>query len=224
MTDINDRPIDEPAKTRKVQKNPGAWQADAERPELSSELMEFAELLFFAYRDFISDSDVILDELGFGRAHHRVLHFVNRYPGLRVAALLNILKITKQSLARVLKQLIDEDYIEQYEGHRDRRVRLLYPTKKGSILARRLAEPQMRRISRALKTAGSSTDNVLRQYFLAMIKDTERPHVVRLIERGHKDAEAGGAGMKQAAKAVSRKRRALQPVSSSPRKPDTELK
>src|SRR5215208_8436411 len=73
---------------------------------------DLIELLFFAYRDFVSDPDEVLGKLGFGRAHHRVLHFVNRNPSIKVANLLDILKITKQSLGRVLKQLIDEGYIE----------------------------------------------------------------------------------------------------------------
>ena len=93
------------------------------------------ELLFFAYRDFTSDPDQILADYGFGRAHHRVLHFVNRMPGLTVAELLDVLKITKQSLARVLKQLIDTGYIVQVQGPRDRRQRELYPTAKGRALA-----------------------------------------------------------------------------------------
>src|SRR5262245_12863544 len=84
------------------------------------------ELLFFAYRDFISDPDDALAKIGFGRAHHRVLHFVNRNPGMKVAELLDILKITKQSLGRVLKQLVDEGYVVQKEGSNDRRQRLLF--------------------------------------------------------------------------------------------------
>jgi DNA-binding MarR family transcriptional regulator len=108
------------------------------------------ELLFFAYRDFTSDPDQILEEYGFGRAHHRVLHFVNRMPGLTVAELLDVLKITKQSLARVLKQLIDTGYIVQVQGPRDRRQRELYPTAKGRALALDLARPQSSRIAKAL--------------------------------------------------------------------------
>src|SRR5437868_2870908 len=91
---------------------------------------DIIELLFFAYRDFISDPDDVLVKLGFGRAHHRVLHFVNRNPGMKVAELLEILKITKQSLARVLRQLIQEGYILQREGAKDRRQRLFYVTPK----------------------------------------------------------------------------------------------
>lgn len=111
---------------------------------------EIIELLFFAYRDFISDPDAILDTYGFGRAHHRVVHFVNREPGLTVAALLETLKITKQSLARVLKQLIDSGYIEQVAGPEDRRQRRLFPTQSGRELALALARPQSRRIAGAL--------------------------------------------------------------------------
>jgi DNA-binding MarR family transcriptional regulator len=111
---------------------------------------ELIELLFFAYRDFISDPDIILEKSGFGRAHHRVVHFVNRDPGMTVADLLETLKITKQSLARVLKQLIDSGYIAQKEGPDDRRQRRLYPTRAGRALALELARPQSRRIAGAL--------------------------------------------------------------------------
>eukprot|EP01035_Chromulina_nebulosa_P060742 gene60742-83084_t len=111
---------------------------------------EIIELLFFAYRDFISDPDAILEKSGFGRAHHRVVHFVNRRPGMTVADLLDTLKITKQSLARVLKQLIDSGYIAQREGPDDRRQRRLYPTTAGRQLALALAGPQSRRIAEAV--------------------------------------------------------------------------
>src|SRR5215218_8119949 len=95
---------------------------------------DIIELLFFAYRDFVGDADHELEAFGFGRAHHRVLHFVHRYPGLKVADLLDVLRITKQSLGRVLKQLLDEDYIVQKTGNNDRRQRLLYATPKGEAL------------------------------------------------------------------------------------------
>src|SRR5215831_8251999 len=94
-------------------------------------IWDIIELLFFAYRDFVSDPDEVLAKLGFGRAHHRVLHFVNRNPGIKVADLLDILKITKQSLGRVLKQLIDEGYVVQREGAQDRRQRLLHVSSAG---------------------------------------------------------------------------------------------
>jgi DNA-binding MarR family transcriptional regulator len=112
---------------------------------------EIIEAFFFAYRDFVSDPDAILEKSGFGRAHHRVVHFVNREPGMTVADLLDTLKITKQSLARVLKQLVDSGYIQQVAGPEDRRQRKLYPTRAGRDLAIALAEPQSRRIARAFQ-------------------------------------------------------------------------
>lgn len=114
---------------------------------------EIIELLFFAYRDFTSDPDAILEKSAMGRAHHRVVHFVNREPGMTVAALLEILNITKQSLARVLKDLIDKGYICQIAGPEDRRQRKLYPTPSGRELALALAAPQQKRIARALEGA-----------------------------------------------------------------------
>src|ERR1700754_3496112 len=109
-------------------------------------IWDVIELLFFAYSDFIGDPDDVLAKFGFGRAHHRVLHFVNRNPGMKVAELLDLLKITKQSLGRVLKQLIDQGYIIQREGANDRRQRLLYVPAKGEALAMKLAGLQTERI------------------------------------------------------------------------------
>lgn len=108
------------------------------------------EQLFFAYRDFVGEPDAVLAELGFGRAHHRVLHFVHRNPGMTVAVLLEILQITKQSLARVLKHLIETGYIVQEEGTLDRRQRLLHTTEKGAELAERFIAIQSSRIKGAL--------------------------------------------------------------------------
>src|SRR6202451_386973 len=85
-------------------------------PERAEPYWDLIELLFFAYRDFVGDPDDVLATLGFGRAHHRVLHFINRNPGMKVADLLDVLKITKQSLGRVLKQLVDDGYVTQREG------------------------------------------------------------------------------------------------------------
>src|SRR5258708_23104126 len=98
---------------------------------LAPPIWDIIELLFFAYRDFVGDPDEVLSKLAFGRAHHRVLHFVNRNPGMKVADLLDILNITKQSLGRVLKQLVDQGFVIQKEGEQDRRQRLLYVTAKG---------------------------------------------------------------------------------------------
>jgi DNA-binding MarR family transcriptional regulator len=144
-------------------------------------LVEYVELLFFAYRDFTGEADAVLAEFGFGRAHHRVLHFVNRRPGLRVADLLDILKITKQSLARVLKQLVDEGYVLQQAGEADRRERLLYLTAKGSALADKLVALQIRRVAEALAEAGAGAGPVARQFLASMIAEPERPRIERLI-------------------------------------------
>lgn len=137
------------------------------------------ELFFFAYRDFTSDPDQILDTYGFGRAHHRVVHFVNRMPGLTVAELLDVLKITKQSLARVLKQLIDMGYVVQIPGPRDRRQRELYPTVKGRELALALAAPQSRRIANALGEL-AATDRSCVETFLKSMVD---PHLRAQIDK-----------------------------------------
>lgn len=141
------------------------------------ETVPFAELLFFAYRDFTTDADAILLEYGFGRAHHRVLHFVTRSPGLRIADLLQILKITKQSLARVLRQLLDEDIITQRAGSQDRRERLLYATEKGAELAARLAAMQSQRIENALQKAGPEAEQTVKRFLFNMIKRADQKAV-----------------------------------------------
>jgi DNA-binding MarR family transcriptional regulator len=155
-------------------------------------LWDVIELLFFAYRDFVGDPDDVLSKFGFGRAHHRVLHFVNRNPGMKVADLLDILKITKQSLGRVLKQLIDQGYVEQKEGERDRRQRLLYATPKGAELALRLAHLQTTRISAALAELGPGAHEAARKFLTAMIDAEGRVRVLRLIDRAERARPARG--------------------------------
>lgn len=147
-----------------------------------AEHLELIELLFFAYRDFISEPDAILDGYGFGRAHHRVLHFVDHHPGLSVADLLDILKITKQSLARVLKQLIDQGYVKQRAGSRDRRQRLLYATPKGQGLARQLANLQSQRIARAVEHMSDDEQRAAAGFLARLINDTERKHVMDIVQ------------------------------------------
>ena len=142
---------------------------------------DLIELLFFAYRDFVGDPDFVLARLGFGRAHHRVLHFVNRNPGMKVAELLDVLKITKQSLGRVLKQLIDEGYIAQRAGDNDRRQRLLYVTPTGQALALQLADLQTRRILRVLTELGPGAYEAARRFLAGMIDAAERERVLRMI-------------------------------------------
>ncbi len=144
---------------------------------------DIIELLFFAYRDFVGDPDEVLSKLRFGRAHHRVLHFVNRNPGMKVAELLEILNITKQSLGRVLKQLVDEGYVLQKEGAQDRRQRLLYVTPKGEALALKLALLQTERIARAFAELGPGAHDAARRFLTAMIDPNERAGILRLIGR-----------------------------------------
>src|SRR5438094_5520890 len=113
------------------------------------------ELLFFAYRDFTAEPDAILAEYGFGRAHHRVIHFVGRHPQMTVGELLDILRITKQSLSRVLGQLVQQGFIIQRQGPQDRRQRLLELTAKGRELERQLSAPQRSRVANAYNQAGA---------------------------------------------------------------------
>jgi DNA-binding MarR family transcriptional regulator len=153
-----------------------------ERSAGATPMYDLIELFFFAYRDFVGDADQVLAEFGFGRAHHRVLHFVNRNPGMKVAELLGILRITKQSLGRVLKQLIDEGYVEQKEGATDRRQRLLFVTPKGEALALRLAGLQSVRIGRALAGLGYGDHDMARRFLIAMLDPGQRDGVLRLID------------------------------------------
>ena len=152
---------------------------------------DIIELLFFAYRDFVGDPDEALGPLGFGRAHHRVLHFVNRNPGMKVADLLEILNITKQSLGRVLKQLVEQGYVVQKEGAQDPRQRLLYVTAKGEALALKLAGLQTVRINRAFGELGPGAHEAARRFLTAMIDNDNREGVLRLIARADR-AKARG--------------------------------
>ena len=141
------------------------------------ETVALIEFLFFAYRDFVSDPDALLEQLGFGRAHHRVVHFVGRDPGMTVAQLLDILRITKQSLGRVLKDLIDEGYVFQKEGETDRRQRLLHLTDAGEELRQRLMAPQMSRIRRAVSEASGNGSFSMRDILYHLISPENREGV-----------------------------------------------
>jgi DNA-binding MarR family transcriptional regulator len=138
------------------------------------ELRQGIELLFFAYRDFTAEPDAILADYGFGRAHHRVIYFVGRHPGTTVSELLSILRITKQSLSRVLGQLVEEDFITQRQGARDRRQRLLELTEKGIELERQLTERQRARIARAYRDAGAEAVEGFRKVLLGLIDEADR--------------------------------------------------
>ena len=201
---------------------PATENAPAENPAIENAAIgstatespgdDLIELLFFAYRDFVGDPDRILAQYGFGRAHHRVLHFVDRYPGLTIAELLDILRITKQSLNRVLKDLIEQDYIAQKTGTSDRRQRLLFCTARGAALADDLIRVQTRRVTRALADpedgildVGTSEDKSsasgassgksseggtvsAQNFLLAMIEPEERATVRRLMARRARSA------------------------------------
>jgi DNA-binding MarR family transcriptional regulator len=149
--------------------------ADHDQTDAGSIDFELIELLFFAYRDFVGEADQTLDAFGFGRAHHRVLHFVNRNPGMRVTDLLDLLRITKQSLGRVLKQLVDDGYIEQEPGLVDRRERRLRATDRGRALALDLARRQSIRIGRALGRIGPAARPHVRDFLSGMIDPRGRP-------------------------------------------------
>ncbi|WP_408093259.1 MarR family winged helix-turn-helix transcriptional regulator [Rhodoplanes sp. SY1] len=146
-------------------------------------IWDVIELLYFAYRDFVADPDSVLATFGFGRAHHRVLHFVTRNPGLKVAELLDILRITKQSLARVLKQLVDDGFVEQREGETDRRQRRLFATAKGEALALKLATQQTRRIRRALADLGPDGHALARRFLVGMIDASGREEALHFVDR-----------------------------------------
>ena len=193
MTDLNEPLIQGEKAPESKRRGEGA--PDRKRANLpEAKLLEFAELLFFAYRDFTGDPDAILKHFGFGRAHHRVVHFVNRHSGLRVADLLEILTITKQSLSRVLKQLIDKGYIVQQAGSSDRRERLLFPTDKGRALAERLAAPQLVRLSEALRAAGPGAEATVRRFLETMVNAEERPKVSSIMSASPGPLKEGRKG------------------------------
>jgi DNA-binding MarR family transcriptional regulator len=168
-------------------------EARSPAPRQADLRWDIIELLFFAYRDFVGDADHELEAFGFGRAHHRVLHFVHRYPGLKVADLLDVLRITKQSLGRVLKQLLDEGYIVQKTGNNDRRQRLLFATAKGEALVGKLAGLQTDRINRALDEIGPADADKVRAFLRAMIDRDDPDKVLQTI------LEAGSATAKDQA-------------------------
>jgi DNA-binding MarR family transcriptional regulator len=146
-------------------------------------LREGIELLFYAYRYFTSDPDAILARYGFGRAHHRVLHFVGGNPGITVADLLVILRITKQSLSRVLSALVRDGYIVQKPGPNDRRQRRLHLTDKGVALEAELSRVQQARVAKALREAGPDAVRAYRKVLAGLIDDAERDAILRSIHR-----------------------------------------
>ncbi|HEY5226232.1 MAG TPA: helix-turn-helix domain-containing protein, partial [Methylovirgula sp.] len=136
------------------------------------------------YRDFVGDADRLLETYGFGRAHHRVLHFVTRRPGLTIAELLDILKITKQSLNRVLKELLDKGYVEAHAGMIDRRQRQLYPTATGTDLALEIAQLQSQRFRRVFSVSPTAAPHEAIAFLLSLIDPPERDKVAALVASG----------------------------------------
>lgn len=147
------------------------------------ELRRGIELLYFAYRDFTRDPDEILAQSGFGRAHHRVLYFVGRNPGTTVSGLLSLLRITKQSLSRVLGQLVEDGYVRQETGAEDRRQRLLYLTDKGEAFEKELFDTQRNRVAEAYKTAGPEAVAGFWEVLLNIVDDEDRGNVLSQIEK-----------------------------------------
>ena len=135
------------------------------------------DLLFFAYRDFTNAADVVLEELGLGRAHHRALHFIGRNPGMTVTELLGILRITKQALARVLGALVEQGYVAQDTGEIDRRQRLLSLSAKGVALEARLFARQCARLAPALAAAEPEAAAGFRTVLRAIMDDSARAYL-----------------------------------------------
>ena len=147
------------------------------------ELRQGIELLFYAYRDFTRGPDEILESYGFGRAHHRALHFIGGNPGITVAELLGILRITKQSLSRVLSALVEGGFVRQQQGTRDRRQRQLYLTDEGKTLERRISAVQQTKVAQAYREAGAEAVAGYRKVLAGLIDEADRPAILRAIQR-----------------------------------------
>jgi DNA-binding MarR family transcriptional regulator len=148
------------------------------------QLRKGIEAMFFAYRGFTADPDRILDTMDYGRAHHRAVHFINRSPGLTVSHLLAILGVTKQSLNRVLRTLVDEGLVEARVGREDKRERNLYLTDKGMALERALSEAQRGRMRAAYRAAGPDAVQGFRTVLEAMMDPDMRKQYQRLKDGG----------------------------------------
>ncbi|WP_270936263.1 MarR family winged helix-turn-helix transcriptional regulator [Falsiroseomonas oryzae] len=154
------------------------------------ELRLAQDLLFFGYRDFTAGADAILADLGMGRAHHRVLHFVGRRPGITVGELLGILAITKQSLGRVLTPMIAEGYVTQVPGQVDRRQRLLSLTDKGAALERRLYERQRETVMQAYREAGPQAVEGFRRVMRGLMGPDARAALAQLEAAAEREGVA----------------------------------
>ncbi len=146
------------------------------------QLRKGIEAMFFAYRGFTADPDRILQEYGYGRAHHRAIHFINRSPGTTVNNLLSILGVTKQSLNRVLRALIEDGLVESVVGTRDKRERHLYLTEGGATLERELSDAQRARMRAAYRQAGPEAVTGFRTVLEAMMDPELHRRFVALKE------------------------------------------
>ena len=162
----------------------GVTRADQLLFLTDEQLRQGIELLFFAYRDFTGDPDAVLAERGLGRAHHRAIHFIKRRPGITVAGLLDILQVTKQSLNRVLRQLIDEGLVVSEVGKEDRRERNLNLSESGVALEAELSKLQRDRFRRAYGAVGPEAVAGFRQVLEYMINEEERDRILSLVSRG----------------------------------------
>lgn len=146
------------------------------------QLRQGIELMFFAYRGFTADPDLILENYAYGRAHHRAIHFINRKPGLTVNDLLNILGVTKQSLNRVLRQLVEDGLVDSRIGKQDRRQRNLYLTEAGEALEHELSDAQRKRMRKAYSNAGPEAVQGFRTVLEQMIDPSLREKVLSLAD------------------------------------------
>ncbi len=177
-TDLNYEPLTYSKPLRFIMSHPEINKPNLDEMENhffhEEDLRQAMELLFFAYRDFTGEADEILSEYGFGRAHHRVIYFVKRNPGLSVNRLLDILKITKQSLSRVLGQLVREGFVDQKTDKIDRRRRILSLTDKGEKLEYKLTQAQGARIRKAYEYAGRESIDGFKKILTRIINDEDR--------------------------------------------------
>lgn len=148
------------------------------------QLRKGTEAMFFAYRGFTADPDRILEQHGYGRAHHRAVHFINREPGLTVTTLISVLGVTKQSLNRVLRSLIDDGLVESRVGRRDKRERHLYLTEAGAALEAELSLAQRGRMRAAFRAAGPQAVAGFRQVLEAMMDPEMRRHYQMMKDAG----------------------------------------
>ena len=134
-------------------------------------IKDFIELIFYVYRETYNDPKKILKKYNFGTAHHRAIHLIERHEGISVSGLLNRLKITKQSLNRVLKELIKNKTIFMKIGKVDSRQRLIYLNKNGKKLSDEIFVEQKKRIYNALKTSDSDSVSKFKDILIKIINE-----------------------------------------------------